>query len=273
MKVALIPPIPDLRRTPKTGIHLLLSHLFKDPEYVSFYQERRHAGDLLILDNGAHEKGIGEKESSLLDKALQVGAQEIVLPDVLFDRTGTVERTRRMLSYIVTRGWEKYVEAGMPRLMMVPQSQDKYEWQACLKALLNTWELHAGRAPVPFESPVIGISKDYDNWRGGLHRLIRDYVEPVFDQRDFDVHLLGWANNLWSTAEIARDFPWVRSTDSAKPFVYAKNRIRLEPGGKIPRYPRRDSQYFNCSLARPGQWEIALTNIAVYRAAAENELI
>lgn len=269
MKVALIPPTPDLRKLPRTGIHLILSHLFSD-EYLEFYKERRLEGDYIILDNGAHEKGIGEEETGLLEKAALVASQEVVVPDALFDRRATVERARRFLRYIMTpKGQIAYSKAGNPRLMLVPQAAERAEWAVCLKAMLTAWDtITLGE----LESPVIGISKDYDLWRGGLPRLIRDFVEPLYDDRDFDVHLLGWANNLWSTAEIAGAFPWIRSTDSAKPFVFAKNLIQLEPGGRVPAYPRRDVNYFTESLT-PRQWEIALVNVEVYKAAAENELI
>lgn len=269
MKVALIPPTPDLHKLPRTGIHLLLSHLFTD-EYLKYYISRREEGDYLIMDNGAHELGIGEEEQTILDKAKMLRAQEVVVPDALFDRRATVERAKRFLRYIrAGKGAMSYVDAGQPRLMLVPQAKERAEWDVCLKALLTVWDT---LVPSDFESPVIGISKDYDNWRGGLQRLIREFVEPLYDDRDFDVHLLGWANNLWTTAQIAGEFPWIRSTDSAKPFVFAKNNIRLEPGGRIPRYPRRDSGYFTTPLT-PVQWETALVNIEVYKATAENELI
>lgn len=270
MKIALIPPTPNLVNLPRTGIHLLLSHNFDSQEYIEYYQERRKHGDLLILDNGAHENGIGEAASLLLAKAALVNAQEVVVPDVLFDRRGTVERTKRFLRYIVSRhGKDDYVRAGSPRLMLVPQAPERAEWDMCLHAMLTAWDLII---PDYMESPVIGISKDYDNWRGGLLRLISDFVEPLYDERDFDVHLLGWSNNLWSTAHLADAFPWIRSTDSAKPFVFAKRHIRLEPGGRIPKYPRRDPRYFVEPLT-PQQWEIAMVNVEVYRAAAQNELV
>jgi hypothetical protein len=270
MKIALIPPIPNLPNLPRTGIHLLLSQNFSSEPYVDYYRERRRKGDLLILDNGAHENGIGEGAEYLLSKATLVNAQEVVVPDVLFDRRGSVERTKRFLKYIVSKhGSVEYELAGSPRLMLVPQAPERAEWGVCLRAMLAAWD---SIIPDHTESPVIGISKDYDNWRGGLVRLISDFVEPLYDERDFDVHLLGWSNNLWSTAEISLRFPWVRSTDSAKPFVFAKNHIRLEPGGHIPRYPRRDQEYFSKPLT-PRQWEIAMVNIEVYKAAAQNELV
>lgn len=269
MRVALIPPIPDLHKLPRTGIHLLLSQHFRSKVYIEYYQERRNCGDHLILDNGAHENGIGEEASRLIAKASVVNAQEIVVPDALFDRRATVERTKRFLRHISGRGKEEYIQAGSPRLMLVPQAPERAEWDMCLRAQLAAWDKFLDGN---MESPVIGISKDYDNWRGGLVRLLSDFIEPLYDERDFDIHLLGWSNNLWTTAKIAKEYPWVRSTDSAKPFVFAKKNIRLEPGGPIPRYPRRDPDYFLDSLPI-NQWEIAMFNVEVYRAAAQNRLV
>jgi len=273
MRVALIPPTPDLHRLPRTGIHLLLSHLFDQDGYLEYYQARRDAGDYLILDNSAHEHGIGEREESLLRKATELNAQEVVVPDVLFDRRGTVEQMKRFMKFLTSpRGSQVYVDAGYPRLMIVPQAEIRNEWGMCLRAMLSAWDMFTSKMTMPLESPVIGISKDYENWRGGLQRLIRDFVAPIYDERDFDVHLLGWANNLWATAAIAEEFPWIRSTDSAKPFVFAKSGIKLEPGGKIPAYPRRDPEYFQEPLLE-WQWRIALVNIEVYKAASENDLV
>jgi hypothetical protein len=273
VKIALIPPIPDLHRIPQTGFHLLLTHLLEDERYLKFYQERRIAGDYLILDNSAHEKGLGEGGKALLRNATLLKAQEVVLPDILFDRKGTVERTRQALKWIAGDGWNAYLDAGMPRLMMVPQAKERAEWSLCLEQLFRVWELWYPRMPFGLEEPVIGISKDYDTWRGGLVSLLSDYVAPHWHDRLFDVHCLGWPNNLWSIAKVQDRFGAdVRSTDSAKAFVFAKNHILLEPGGKCPKYPRRDKNYFSESLTEE-QWGIALRNIEVFQAAAENEVI
>src|SRR4051812_382034 len=103
MRIALIPPIPDLNKLPRTGIHLLLSQNFGSERYVEYYKDRRKQGDLLILDNGAHENGIGEEAERLLSKVKKVHAQEVVVPDALFDRRATVERAKRFMRYIVSK--------------------------------------------------------------------------------------------------------------------------------------------------------------------------
>lgn len=272
MRAALIPPIPELPRFQHYGIHLILSHLLKDKRYTRFYRDRRDKGDYLILDNGAHENGAGESPEVLIAKADALGVQELVLPDVLFDRRGTIERTKQMLKWIAGPGWSAYCIAGCPRLMVVPQGKDRADWAACLASLLRTWDYWTRLMPGPISPPVIGISKDYDEFRGGLPYMIGHYIEPVFKDRPCDIHCLGWPNDLWAIAIIARMFPWVRSTDSAKPFVYAKNAILLEPGGNIPKYPRRDPDYFTEDFTT-AQRTLALRNVSVFCATATDELV
>lgn len=274
MRSALIPPVPDLHRyATGPGIHLLLSHLFTKRGYLEYYAERSDAGDYLILDNSAHEHGIGNSMERLLKEARKVQADEVVVPDVLFDAKATVESARRSLRWLETRKGERaYQRAGCPRLMYVPQGENRPEWSWCLRTMLNLHD-NACLENSKLEEPVIGVSKDYYWWHGGMTALFKAHLQEVHARRPrLDVHLLGWPTDLWQTALVARDYPWVRSTDSAKPFVYAKNGILLEPGGKVPDYPRRDERYFDDPLPEDVD-EIARRNIAVFEAAASDCLI
>lgn len=265
MKIALIPPIPELERMPVTGIHLLLSHLLTDDRYRRYYRERSAAGDYIILDNSAHEFGAGGKPNILLDQTIQVQADEVVCPDVLFDANATIEATRGMLSYIEMK-WEHYEAAGSPRLMMVPQGTNRAEWVKCLHGLLRAWDrFMAGRTSA---RPVIGVSKDYDNLvKGGITSLISQYLTA-----EYEVHCLGWPANLWALADVKEECPWVRSTDSAKSYVYAMNGVLLEPGGKVPVYPRRPQNYFQATIREEHRW-IVERNVEVFRSAATGDVI
>jgi hypothetical protein len=270
MRVALIPPIPDLPYQATTDIHLLLSHLIGKPGYLEHYRERKNAGDYIILDNSAHENGHGNGAHELLFQARLVRADEVVCSDVLFDADGTVERTEKMLQYIASdHGWDTYFAAGTPRLMLVPQGTDEQSWARCLKRLMYVWDIHMSQlATAP---PVIGVSKDYDDMVvGGIAHLIYKYIKPL-RKRKVDVHCLGWPTNLWALADVAKKCSFVRSADSAKPFVYARAGIKLEPGGPVPDYPHRTDDYFETPLAK--LTKIAVCNVEVFKAAASNELI
>lgn len=61
--------------------HLVLAHI-EDPIYIQFYQQRREAGDFLILDNGAYE-GVELSPQKLWDKIRIYEPQVVVLPDFL----------------------------------------------------------------------------------------------------------------------------------------------------------------------------------------------
>lgn len=273
MRAALIPPVPDLDRyATGPGIHLLLSHLFEKDGYLDYYARRSAEGDYLILDNSAHENGIGNSIQTLLEEAENVSADEVVVPDALFDAKATVEAARTTLRFLETpQGEAAYDRAGRPRLMYVPQGDNRPEWAWCLRTMLS---LHDAACGGMLRSPVIGISKDYYWWQGGIKILVHSYVLPLKTAtwEDLDVHLLGWPTDLWQTALVARTYPWIRSTDSAKPFVYAKNGILLEPGGKVPDYPRRDERYFDDPL--PDDVDgIVRRNVEVFSAAATDDLI
>jgi hypothetical protein len=269
VKIALIPPTPELPAFPSTGIHLLLSHLFEDERYVSFYQDCHKKGDYVILDNSAHEQGSGESLLPLLQKATLVGADEVVIPDVLFDATGTYKSAEMAFKWLRRFGKEAYKEAGEPAVMLVPQGYDKREWIWCLRKLIQVYNLHCDIVTKP---PVIGVSKDYYEFRGGLVSLICDYVAEEREKQSVECHCLGWPSSLWEIAKVAQRAPWVRSTDSAKPFVYAISDILLEPGGRVPKYPHRQEDYFNLEMTEV-QRQIASRNVAVYEAAANNELV
>jgi hypothetical protein len=272
VKIALIPPVPELGIYHSTGIHLLLSHLFVHGRYLEYYRLRRNQGDYLILDNSAHETGVGEADELLL-KACKVRAQEVVAPDVLFDERATVERTTRFLKCVSREQSGQYEEARCPKIMLVPQGNTRQEWNRCLQALVQAYQMWMRRSGAMPVMPVIGISKDYDYWRGGLVAVVNDYVRPLYESGDIaDVHCLGWSSNLWTLAHLAREFPWLRSTDSAKPHVFAKNHIQLEPGGKVPEYPRRDPDYFTEEFYLD-QRLIAGRNVKVFNAAATDCLI
>lgn len=272
MRTALIPPIPHLRRFASGGTHLLLSHLFTYPEYISHYQKRSEEGDYVILDNSAHEAGQGHKMSTLLIQASAVLADEVVVPDVLFDARGTVEGARSSLRWLRgVEGQSAYQDALRPRLMYVPQGANRSEYAWCLREMMSAHE--GAQEHIELDPPVIGISKDYYNWQPqGLHGLIRDFMTDLRVNQKADIHCLGWPTDLWAIAPVARYYPWVRSTDSAKPFVYAKNNILLEPGGKVPEYPHRDPGYFEEEL-KDEQLEIATINVQVFEASATDLLI
>ena len=263
MKVGFIPPVPELHRygLGVGNFALLLSHLVDEfPGYAKFYKEQRiHNDTFLCLDNSAHEDGKGHDPEKLWMQAHLLHAQEIVAPDELDSWHGTCERSTEAIQL-----WGSFPKhPTVKSIMVVPQGQDALEWYHCL---CNLIELHNDYLSGRYDL-VVGLSKDYEVWPGGLLHLIEEYLNPMRWKHGFDVHLLGWGRNLWALAEIGKIHRWIRSTDSAKPFVYALHDIEIDPQADPPQYPKRPKDYFTRQFGET-QVEIANWNAKTFLAAS-----
>lgn len=271
MKTALIPPIPDLDRYGQGDFHLLLAHLLQDKRYFNHYLAQRDKGAYLVLDNSAHEDGEGTDAEALLFNAMALKAQEVVVPDVLDDGPATVERSTEALetwfegTSTVNR---RLIHQLSPALMYVPQGRNETEWRECLDDLIRM-HLYVARKYEYRPNFVIGLSKDYEVWDGGLLNLLDDHLGPLAKQFKAKVHLLGWGRKSWALDEIARKHPWIRSTDSAKPFVFARKGINLwhHLEEVPPKYPGRPKSYFHRSIGAAA-FEIADANVDLFHRLA-----
>lgn len=276
MKAALIPPIPELSRYGIGEFHLLLSHLMEDPTYAEHYKRERARGAYLVLDNSAHEYKVGQAAKELKEQAIYLNAQEVVVPDALEDGEKTVELATQTLEQWF-EGRDDSMAQLNPALMYVPQGKDESDYKHCLEELIRIHCYMSKKVPGFRRSFVIGVSKDYDIWDGGLIHLLREYIAPtrdvLWEEREIkmQVHMLGWMRYLWHLNEIAKEFPWLRSTDSAKPFVYARDGTYTAPYKPVPPYPARPSDYFEVPLTTQ-QRKTASRNVAIFRKAAAGVL-
>lgn len=244
MKFAVIAPVKDLETygDMSDNIHLVLAHLILGNEkYADFYRRRSEMGDYIILDNSAHEFGVGIGPEELCLAIDKVKASEVVLPDRLFFGEDTVEMTSNAYNII------KSEYPGM-NFMITPQGRTHAEWQDCFGHMLLNFK--------DDDEVTVGISKDYEVWEGGLFRLVG--MIP----KDIPIHLLGWGRQMWVPPMIEATFPKrVRSIDSAKPLVYAMAGISLRKpiSAAQPRYPRRQENFFESM--KEIDYEIAVNNI------------
>lgn len=246
-----IPPIPHLETTAGRPMHLLLAHLMDDPAYVRFYRRERARGAYLILDNGAHEHLRGEDVGTLLLQSAQVEAQEVVLPDVLENASGTMEATIKAFWFLETQAGKNLLrQAWYPNLMVVPQGGTPREFRLCLDELLRAYGAFIARSDGEYTPHItIGVSKDYETWEGGLYTLLEETVIPCANDYHARIHLLGWGRDLWAYRKIVTTFEdRIRSCDTAKPYVYASRGIVLDPMRPAPVYPKRAPEYFATPL-------------------------
>lgn len=252
-----IAPIPHLEELAKGEYHLLLAHL-STPTYNNYYRRLREKGAYLIVDNSAYEFDRAIPWRQVTHMAMNLKAQEVVLPDALRDSVQTYEMSREALRQTPT----------VFRVMMVPQGGDRREWEWCLTRLLDAYDSSAHT-----KAPVIGLSKVYEKWREGRYGLL-EYLTGMREKFHFDVHMLGMTTPV-SLEAICRAFPWVRSIDSAKPITAAKNGIQYVDKRDYQYYenmiPKRSDQYF---LEPMNDYEIdcAVENITFVSRIADGTL-
>lgn len=266
----LIPPTPHLKDFAlEQPMDLLLAHLILDdttgPAYAKFYQmkKKQYPESYFILDNGAHELEEGLPIKELLDIADTVKADEVVLPDKLFDGKQTYLNLVQALEELADDS-----RVGSYQYMIVPQGRDHREYIDCLESCLTYYEAWRRHFNCIVNPPVLGVSKDYhEMFAGGIPELLRDYIVPAATSLESEIHLLGWVKTLWDMAAIRREFEDViRSTDSARPFTFAMNDISLETtflSGKVPQYPGRPEDFFDRQLTLR-EIRTARTNSSVY---------
>jgi hypothetical protein len=227
-KLALIPPIDLLEYTDMTKVQLMLPHLVTNPLYA--YTYKQHCKDpeqFVILDNGAAEQmtaGIHD----LITLAVRFGVDEVVAPDIFYDRTGTQFAFREFLG-----GWQKRVNdhRGQVGLMYVIQGKDYSDFLRSAQWAAENDEIS-----------TIGIPRHAIETCGLLEARsnLAAYVDRLSGK---PVHLLG-ASPLHPTELKKGEHHWtknVRSTDTSMPFNYAFALKKMRKNIEVS----RPNNYFN----------------------------
>jgi hypothetical protein len=201
MKFALItaPNGFDLVRRLNLSYHLVLAQYLGDLDYIGFYRDRHRKGDFIIVDNGAAELGQSIPFETILYRAQLVGADEIVLPDVLDDGEATYQASAAVAWRVPTR-----------QRAVVPQGRNWTEWTSCLESLIG------------LGCTTICIAKRYERLPGGRASALAILAQMSL-LSGYNVHLLGFDYNPLEEAKRALTFyPEIRGVDSAAPIAYAQ---------------------------------------------------
>lgn len=198
MNIALICPTSGLERyATLSTTHLVLAQI-TDSRYTSFYQRRRDAGDILILDNGAHEQG-GSIDFASLETALVIYQPNVcVLPDILSESRKTQSLSLRFLD----RNYSRFPNTEW---MFVPQGM-----QPNLSVLDILHDLRVG----PMIS-WIGVTR----YLTINHRYRRTDVAKDIRREGFKgkFHALGMVNGSIDEFREVRDSGLFTSLDTSVP--------------------------------------------------------
>jgi len=217
-KVATSVPMAHLDLTREHRYFMALTHAAEDPGYMRFFRERSQQGGYVILDNSTVELGQPEEITTYVAKAIQMEADEILLPDWLHEK----DRTLREVDYGIHEALERGYQG---EFMAVPQGRTQQEWLQCAREMLD-YPIH-----------TLGISRRYRPMFGTSRLFSVIALRNACMERnrpDVKIHLLGCAGQPETDVAPCLQLPYVQGVDSSLPCLFAKVNRLLEKGAERP---------------------------------------
>lgn len=188
--------------------------------------QRERAGRYLILDNqhptsGGRTMGVSSVES-LMDTAIKMKADEVIIPDVLNDAQATLNS----FSMFFLRQQHLYYDGG---LMFVPQGRNLVEWMSCYDKFIQTGYSHLVR--------TIGIPK----WLGEDRFKALDYII-----HPFMIHFLGVESGWKELERVER----VRSWDTSLMYAFSQRNLVMRDMPGVMKIQLEDGMDANPTVLR-----------------------
>jgi len=261
MKISFIVPFKYQRLFDSySDFHLVLAqHIGVNKEYTEFFEE---TPKYKILDNGAYELGFPVAAAELIDKAYQIKAHEIIIPDVFMNCNETL---RKLDEFLGIMSKEKLL--GKFKLMGAPQGKTNEEYMKCL-----------GRMQSIKEIDIIGLSflvvaKCFGEITACVevlpNRQMLTKLIELMGFHDKEYHLLGLGD--FKELGYQKKYPWIRGNDSSSAVKHAALGVRFDEDKGLPS-PRHDIKFdFNMALSAD-EITLAMHNMGVIKkyAGADN---
>jgi len=196
--------------------HLPLAHdvLAHPKEYAeTFKQFSKYFSKTIILDNSVIELGHAVDKAVVLEAAKIVGANVIVLPDVLLDCDATIDSCLAALDIWTAYFGNRLFEYSF---MIVPQGKTPGEFARCAEAFAD--DMRIGWWGIPRNYNIKGL---------GSRREAIDIVRVLNKHRN--IHLLGFSDDIVDDVLSARHHA-VSGIDSAVPIRAASLGLRMSMG-------------------------------------------
>lgn len=224
MKIGIICPVAHLQEfATRSTFHLILPHLYEEfPAYKEFYTERAKQGDFVVQDSSIFELEHSMPGEQLLELAEEVGANEMVTPEVLLD----AEASKRKLTEFL----ETYTKRGATvALQSVVQGKTIEEMCRYWAYLLTIREVSTIGVPFDIDIPT-DVTKGIQSKT--LRRVLnRWHLMDLAERANLlkkPVHLMG----LSDAVELQHyDHPMIRSNDSSSAFVHGAEMVYYQDRG------------------------------------------
>jgi hypothetical protein len=265
MKFCAIPPVKHLDLTHLGDIYFGLAHLcVSNLEYKNFFlrlskgeEGVKNRYSHIILDNSAAEHSL-VNEDVLLHLVEEICPNEVIAPDVLFDKKQTISNLHSFIEKMKSWGQDLSAEGLLHQtdIFACPQGSTKEEWLDCYEEMLDN----------PYVK-IIGLSKIavpkcWNNATGdkmigeSRNRCVAELMER--DLLKKPLHLLGMGEHTEFDFYLKNKVPNIRSSDSCYTILAAINNIDFSDGNtkRIP----TTNEYFGESLSTE-QMDLAIKNI------------
>jgi len=251
VKVGLIPPrgLENYALRSKFHLALAIPELMSRRTYGGMYLRLSKTGDFVVLDNGLAE-GKPATPEQLLAYADWMHADEVVVPDVMRDATGTIKAVEGFFKNFSPPTTRQY--------MAVAQGERNEDYFKCVDLF----------ATIPAITTV-GIPRHMLETLGVKATRIdfAHWINEMFPRR-FELHFLG-TNPVWmaETRHATKYAPFVRSVDSSMPFSYAIAGEHL--ANDTQKQITRPDKYFDTEWVHKVDGGMIRNNISVFMEWAD----
>lgn len=240
MKFFCIPPNSHLDMMDNGDCYFGLAHHYvQDSNYRQHFLEvRKRPGSFIVLDCSAAEHSL-VTEDVLLDIVKELKPDEVIAPDVLFDKEQTLINFRSFVTKMEDLGLSTHTS-----IFACPQGSTKGEWLDCYQQMVT----HPSVSCVGLSK--IAVPKCWNNATGdtliGISR--NQCVQDLKDRNILikPVHLLGMGEHDEFDYYLLNNISNIRSSDSCYTILAALNGIDFEQGD-LTRIPTENS-YFDVVL-------------------------
>lgn len=253
MKFYAIPPNNHLDLMDQGDRYFCLAHHYiQDERYRRHFLALRNRSPKVWIttDNSAAEHSLVTEEV-LLEITAELKPDEVIAPDVLFDKDQTLKNLKTFVEKMYNRGLLSHTS-----IFACPQGSTKAEWLDCyMQMSLNPFVKTLGLSKIAV--PKCWNNADWDTLIG----LSRNQCVKELHERNLltkPLHLLGMGEHDEFEYYLNNKIPFIRSSDSCYTILAALNGIDFETGDNT-RIPTTNA-YFDTTLTQEQQ-NLAKKNI------------
>ena len=212
MDYYVISPVSNLEPMLYGNRCFVLAHLWvKYPHYREFVLECKEGGMWTTLDNSAAERAL-VTEDVLIQVCHELMPDEVIAPDVLFDKDETIKNARAFHIRMEKEGLADKID-----IFFCPQGKTKSDWlDAYAWGIEQDWIHTIGFSKIAIPQAFLSNWKDDQGIKEARHMAYN--LLKSMDMLKKPIHCLGQGDPM----EFAYyDHPMMRSTDSVFPVLAA----------------------------------------------------